>query len=186
MFDTIATCLLTTASDLIRLHKKRLLYRRAKIQKDQWEERLWKAARTKKELSEWIYKRARDFNIDDESEILELSKTIPYRVRTNLIEIAKTIPASRGGKRPALNTMESWRVRSEVSKLQQKGMSKENAYKEVAKRWSESGHKLSAHTVRRTYDERERERSRRVSKQASSKATEKTGTAFAEVDPDNY
>jgi hypothetical protein len=156
----------------------RALHRRAKTRKDRWEERLWKAARTEKELSEWIYKRARDFNIGDESEILELSKTIAYRIRRNLIEIAKTIPASRGGKRPILDSMEKWRVRSEVRKLQEKGIPKENAYARVAKSMTESGRRVSTHTVRRTCDERERERSR----QASRKPRNETGLALIDLD----
>lgn len=156
----------------------RALSHHAKIRQDRWEERLWRAASSKESLGEWIYKRARNFNMDDESEILQIAKTIPYRIRKNLIEIAKSIPASPGGKRPALDPMESWRVRSEVRKLREKGMSKEKAYEVVAKGTNRSGHKVSAHTVRRICDPKERERSRHASRQAG----KQTNAAFMELD----
>ena len=157
----------------------RVLQRRAKVRKDRWEESLWRSARSKKELSEWIYRRARDFEIDDESEILKIARTIPHRIRRSLIEIAKTIPASRGGKSLKLDPIECWRIRSAVTELHKKGMPKEKAFEAVAKRKTRSGHKVSAHTVRRICDPRERERSR----QSSREARKETGAAFIELDP---
>jgi hypothetical protein len=126
---------------------------------DKWEAGLWAAARSEAELGKWIYKRARNFSIENEGEILQLAKEIPGLVRRNLIALAKRIPASRGGKRPVLDSIRRWRVRSEVRKLNERGMPKDKAYREVAKRMS-----VGAHTVRRICDEREQERTRQASR----------------------
>lgn len=126
---------------------------------DKWEASLWLAARSKTELGKWVYKQARNFNIENEVEILQLAKEIPVRIRRNLIEIAKRIPASRGGKPPALDSIQRWRVRTEVRKLHESGVPKDKAYNRVAKRMS-----VSAHTVRRICDKRERERTKQASR----------------------
>ncbi len=120
---------------------------------------MWKCAHSDKELSKWIYRRARNFNINDESEILELADEIPTRIRKNLIEIAKSIPASHGGKPPALDLIRRWQAQRQVKELHDKGLPKDKAYEEVAKRMH-----VSAHTVRRTCDKRERERSRQANR----------------------
>jgi hypothetical protein len=96
-----------------------------------------------------------------------------------LIEIAETIPPSRGGKRLKLDPIECWRVRSAVKELHEKGMPREKAFEAVAKCVTRSGLKVSAHTVRRICDPRERERSR----QSSREARKETGAAFIELDP---
>lgn len=135
------------------------LCRNATARRDKWEAGLWKYAHSDKELSKWIYRRARNFNINDESEILDLADEIPARIRRNLIEIAKSIPAPHGGKPPALGFIERWKARKQVKELHDKGLSRDKAYEEVAKRMH-----VSAHTVRRTCDERERERSRQANR----------------------
>ena len=117
------------------------------------------SARSQKELSKWIYKQERDFNIENEGDILQLAKEIPARIRRNLIEIAKRIPPSRGGKCPALNSIQRWRVRTEVRKLHECGVPKDKAYSKVAKQMG-----VGAHTVRRICDERERDRTRQSSR----------------------
>jgi hypothetical protein len=134
------------------------LRRQAAARDDRWEEHLWKFARSDTDLSQWIYRQAKPFDTDAESEILKLAEGIPFRIRRNLMEIARRIPASPGGKRPALNLIQIWRVRSEVKKLHRDGRPKDQAYKEVAKRM-----RVSAHTIRRICDERERQRSREAS-----------------------
>lgn len=117
------------------------------------------SARSKTELGKWVYKQSRKFNFENEGEILQLAKEIPGRIRRNLIEIAKRIPASRGGKAPALDSFQGWRVRIEVRKLHLSGVPKDKAYSEVAKQMG-----ISSHTVRRIYDPRERERTRQASR----------------------
>lgn len=126
---------------------------------DKWEASLWRSARSKAELGKWIYKQARNFDIENEGEVLQLAREIPARIRRNLIEIAKRIPASRGGKPPALDPIRRWRVRTEVRELHENGVPKDKAYKKVAKQMS-----VSAHTVRRICDRRERERTRQASR----------------------
>jgi len=135
------------------------LGRQAKARGDKWEASLWTSARSKKELGKWVYKQKRKFDIEKEGEILQLAKEIPARIRRNLIEIAKRIPASRGGKRPALDSIQRWRVRAEVSKLHESGVPRDKAYAKVAK---QAG--VGAHTVRRICDARERERTRQASR----------------------
>ena len=137
----------------------RALRRHATARRDKWGAKLWKCAHSDKELSKWIYRRARNFNINDESEILELADEIPTRIRKNLIEIAKSIPASHGGKPPALDLIRRWQAQRQVKELHDKGLSKDKAYEEVAKQMH-----VSAHTVRRTCDKRERERSRQANR----------------------
>ena len=126
---------------------------------DKWEASLWASARSQTELGKWIYKQARNFNIENEGEILQLAKEIPARIRRNLIEIAKRIPASRGGKPPALDSIQRWRVRTDVRKLHESGVPKDKAYAKVAKQMG-----VSVHTVRRICDPRERERARQASR----------------------
>ena len=126
---------------------------------DKWEASLWAAAHSKAKLGKWVYKEARKFNIEGEGKIIKLAKEIPARIRRNLIEIAKRIPASRGGKPPALDSIQRWRVRAEVRKLHESGVPKDKAFSEVAKRVN-----VGAHTVRRICDKRERERARQASR----------------------
>ena len=134
----------------------RALCRHATARRDKWEATLWKCAYSDKELSKWIYRRARNFNINDESEVLKLADEIPTRIRRNLIEIAKSIPASHGGKPPALDLIRRWQAQRQVKELHDKGLSKDKAYEKVAKRMG-----VGAHTVRRVCDERERKHSRK-------------------------
>ena len=126
---------------------------------DNWEASLWASARSRTELGKWVYKQKRKFDIENEGEILQLAKEIPARIRRNLIEIAKRIPASRGGKPAALDSIQMWRVRTKVRKLHESGVPKDRAYNKVAKQMS-----VSPHTVRRICDERERERTRQATR----------------------
>jgi hypothetical protein len=151
-----------STAELVGISRNALLAtlsQQAKAKGDKWEASLWLSARSKRELGNWLLKQSRRFNIEDEADILQLSKEIPVRIRRNLFEIAKRIPASRGGKAPALHLIQRWRARTEVRKLHESGMPKEKAYNEVAKQM-----KVSAHTVRRICDEKERERSRQASR----------------------
>jgi hypothetical protein len=167
-FDSFAGALLTLSeaidrtAGLVGISRHALvdaISQQAEAKGDKWEASLWMSARSRTELGKWVYKQARNFNIENEAEVLQLAKEIPARIRRNLIEIAKRIPASRGGKPPALNSIKRWRVRAEVRKLYASGVPKDKAYNEVAKRMS-----VSAHTVRRICDERERERTRQASR----------------------
>jgi hypothetical protein len=167
-FDSFAGALWTLweaidrTADTVGIAKPALLDalgREALVRGDKWEANLWSSAHSKIELGKWIYKSARKFDIGNEAEVLQLAKEVPTRVRRSLIEIAKRIPPSHGGKAPALGLIETWRVRSEVRKLHESGVPKDKAYSQVAKRTG-----VSAHTVRRIYDPRERKRSRLASR----------------------
>jgi hypothetical protein len=139
------------------------LHRHAILCKNKWETRLWKSAHSENELGKWIWRERRRFDAADETDVLKLSDEIPTRIRKNLIDIAKSIPAPRGGKPPKLDLFQRWEAQSQVKELRDKGMSKEKAYEEVAKRMSVSTHmKVSTHTVRRACDKRERERARKT------------------------
>ena len=135
------------------------LYRHATNRKDKEGARLWKSAQSNDGLNKWIYRQARNFDTFNEGEMLKLAKEIPARIRRNLIEIAKLIPAPQGGKAPALDIFERWEVRKQVKALHEKGLSNDKAYQRVAKRMH-----VSAHTVRRACDKRERERIRLASR----------------------
>jgi hypothetical protein len=135
------------------------LHRHAVICKNKWEARLWKSAHSEKELGKWIWRERKKFDADDETDVLNLADKIPTLVRRNLIEIAKTIPAPHGGKPPKLDLFQRWHARAQFKKLRRKGLSKANAYKTVAKRMSvRMRTNVSAHTVRRACDKRERGR----------------------------
>jgi hypothetical protein len=131
------------------------LHHRAVVRRNKSDATFWKSAHSDTEIGKWIWRERRKFDGKDETEILELSREIPARIRRDLIEIAKSIPAARGGKRPALDLTGKWQVQKEVRELHAKGLSKDRAYETVAKRMG-----VSAHTVRRYCDKRERERSR--------------------------
>jgi|SRR6267154_1045297 len=124
---------------------------------------LWKSARSSDELGKWIYRQARTFNCINEEEILQLADEIPGRIRRNLMEVVKSIPAAHGGKRPALDFIKRWQARAQVKELHDNGLSRDNAYQKVAKRMH-----VSAHTVRRTCDKKERERSRQANRKLHS------------------
>ena len=132
----------------------RLLRRHATVNNKTWDAKLWESAASDKKLAEWIWRERKKFDARDESEVLRLAREIPGRIRRNLIEIAKSIPASRGGNPPALNLIERWQVRKQVRDLHGKGQARDKAYEIVAKRMA-----VSKHTVRRYCDERERSRS---------------------------
>jgi hypothetical protein len=138
------------------------LCRHATNQRDKEATRLWKSAQSDDELGKWIYKQAMKFNTANEGEILQLADEIPGRIRRNLIEIAKSIPASQGGKQPKLDFVQRWQARKQVKELNDKGIPKDKAYQQVAKRMG-----ASAHTVRRICDERERQRSRQASRKVA-------------------
>lgn len=131
------------------------LHHHAVVRKNKPDAKFWKSAHSEAELGRWIWRERRKFGAKDETEILELAREIPTRIRRDLIEIAKSIPAPRGGKRPALDLVEKWRVQREVRELHDSGLSKDKAYEVVAQRID-----IAAHTVRRYCDKRERERSR--------------------------
>jgi len=137
----------------------RALCRHATNRKDKKDAKLWKSAQSNDDLGNWIYKQARKFNSSNEGEILQLAEEIPGRIRRKLIEIAKSIPGSHGGKQPALDFGESWQAQTKVRALQNKRLPKDKAYRQVA---AEMG--VSAHTVRRICDKRERQRSRQASR----------------------
>lgn len=164
-FDAFAAALgrlsetLDKAAEMIGIPRIALtsaLHRHAIVSKKKSEARLWKSAHSQEELGQWIWRERKKFGANDEIEVLNLSREIPALIRRNLIEIAKSIPASRGGKPPALDFIERWQVRNQVKELHDKGLSKDKAYKKVAKRMG-----VGAHTVRRVCDKRERERSRK-------------------------
>jgi hypothetical protein len=147
-----------------------VLYRNATGRRDKWEAALWKNAHSKKMLGEWIWREAgQDFDGNNETEIMKLSREIPARMRRNLIQIAKSIPAPRGGNPRALDMLNSWRARRQVQALREKGLSRGKAYKRVADQM-----RVSAHTVRRECEPSERERS----KQPKDK-----DVAFASLEP---
>jgi hypothetical protein len=125
--------------------------------KKKWEVDFWANAHSDEQLNKWIWKQKKPtFDWADEEEFYELSKRIPTQIRESLIEIAKCLPGRRGGKVRAFNMMEAWSVRSHVSKELGKGLSRKDAYKKVATK-----EKVSEHTVRRTCEPQERQRSKR-------------------------
>jgi hypothetical protein len=139
------------------------LHRHAVMRKNKWEARLWKSAHSERELGEWIWRERKKFDADDETDVLKLSDEIPTRIRKNLIDIAKSIPAPRGGKPPKLDMFQRWQTQKQVKELRGKGMPIDKAYEEVAKRMSVRMHtSVSAHTVRRACDKRERGRRRKA------------------------
>jgi len=139
------------------------LHRHAVICKNKWEARLWKSAHSENELGKWIWRERRRFDAADETDVLKLSDEIPTRIRKNLIDIAKSIPAPQGGKPPKLDLFQRWQAQKQVKELRRKGLAIDKAYEEVAKQMSVSTHiRVSTHTVRRVCDKRERERSRKV------------------------
>jgi hypothetical protein len=139
------------------------LHRHAVICKNKWEARLWKSAHSEDELGKWIWRERRRFDAADETDVLKLSDEIPTRVRKSLIDIAKSIPAPRGGKPPKLDLFQRWQAQRQVKELRGQGLAIDKAYEEVAKQMSASTHtRVSTHTVRRACDKRERERSRKV------------------------
>jgi hypothetical protein len=135
----------------------RALYRYATARMDKWEAELWKNAHSQKELANWIRREAgRDFDGTKESEMLKLARGIPGRIRKNLIEIAKSLATPRGGNPRKLDFAQSWEVRRRVQALREKGLPKEKAYDKVARQLKG----ISAHTVRRECEPKERQRSR--------------------------
>jgi hypothetical protein len=148
----------------------RALYRDALARRDKWEAGLWKDAYSKKNLGKWIWRNAgKRFDVTNETEILELAREIPARIRRNLIHIAKTIPAPHGGNPRALDMLRGWEARRRVRALREKGLSKKEAYKKVGEQM-----KVSAHTVRRECEPLERERSRQP---------KDNGLAFGSLEP---
>ena len=163
-FDAFAVALLRLSraldktadtTGIPRVALTRALHRHAIVKKKKWEARLWKSAASEKELGDWIWRERRKFDGKDETEILNLSDEIPALIRRNLIEIAKSIPAPHGGNPPALNFIERWQAQNQVRELHDKGLAKDKAYEEVARRMG-----VSKHSVRRYCDKRERDRSR--------------------------
>jgi hypothetical protein len=121
-----------------------------------WEANFWANAHSDRQLSNWIWKQKQPrFELADEEEFVELSKRIPSMVREGMIDIAKCLPGRRGGKARAFNMKEAWEVRSSVTREQENGLSKKEAYRKVAAEM-----KRSEHTIRRTCEPQERKRSR--------------------------
>lgn len=134
------------------------LRRRAAVCKNKFEAELWENIGSENKLGDWIWrKRKQSFDEGDETEILKLSHEISAKVRRTLIEIAKSIPASRGGNPPKLNLVQKWEARRRLKKLSGVGWPKHEAYKQVARKMG-----VSAHTIRRCCDSRERNRSRKA------------------------
>ncbi len=139
------------------------LYRHAVICKNKWEAKLWKSADSDKELGKWIWREQKKFDENDETDVLNLAHEIPTRIRRNLIDIAKTIPAPRGGKPTKLDLFQRWDAQGQFKRLCREGISKEKAYQTVAKRMTvRMRTNVSAHTVRRACDKRERKRLRKA------------------------
>jgi hypothetical protein len=169
-FDSFASALVTLSEAFDEVAKKmgiprkaltQILFRRATERADEWEADLWKHAYSQKSLGDWIYREAKQgFNSTHEGEMIVLAKSIPIRIRRNLIEVAKSIAAPKGGNPPKLDLLEIWQVRSEVEALRKKGLTKHQAYKKISKRRTRGDYKIGAHTIRRACEPKERERSR--------------------------
>jgi hypothetical protein len=130
------------------------LLKSAAARRDMLEVGLWKNACSEKSLGKWLYEKSKHrFGRSDEVECLKLTKEIPYRVRTGLIEVARRLPRPPGGKRPALQFLDAWEARRLVRSLLDRGMTKERAYAKVALKFN-----VSVHTVRREWDPKERKR----------------------------
>jgi hypothetical protein len=142
------------------------LFRHSAAQGGSSEANLWKHADSQETLGKWIYRRNRGrFDSTHEGEILKLAESIPIRIRRNLIEIAKTLAAPKGGNPPKLDLLEMWQVRREFDALRKDGVAKDQAYRKISQRRSRDKFKISAHTIRRVCEPKERERSlRRVDK----------------------
>jgi hypothetical protein len=134
------------------------LFRNASTHKRFRDAQMWKHAHTESDLGRWVYKQAGEkFGGNDELIMIKLANEIPAQVRRGLIEIAKTLGRSNGGKPKALDFSDAWRVRRLVDKLRAapNRLSKEKVYAEVGERFG-----VGAHTVRRECEPKERERSR--------------------------
>jgi hypothetical protein len=130
------------------------LLKRATARQDMLEAGLWRNACNIKSLGAWLYnKKKRRFGPSDEIECLKLAKEIPYRVRVGLVEVTKQLPRPPGGKRRALQFLDAWEARRFVRSLLDKGVTKEKAYANAAKKFG-----VSAHTIRREYEPEERKR----------------------------
>jgi hypothetical protein len=151
-----------------------ILCRGATLRNDKWEASFWRHAYTKGGLGNWIQKEAgKNFDADDEEEMLRLAREIPARIRRNLVAVSLVIPAPKGGNPRKLDLFKVFWARREVRLLLEKRLSKANAYKKVADRMG-----VGVHTIRRECEPKERERSLRP------KPNNNEGVVFVGLDPD--
>ena len=123
---------------------------------------MWKNAGTDLVLGDWIYQdKGRRFDSANAGEIRRLADSLSARVKRSLAAISKKIPAS-GGRRRKIEFWEAMEVKRLVKRLTtgKKRISQEKAYSMAAQRY-----KVSVHTIRRTCDKKERERTRQPARE---------------------
>lgn len=149
---------------LLKLKQETLidvLYRHSASRKPKWQADMWKSANTRRAIYEWAFWHAYK-NGDGEAQLIDLKDRLPALVQKAFIQMVKMLPAPRGGQPTKFDWLEEWQVRARVRAEIEKGLSRRETYARVA-RWytSKKKKKVSTHTIRRIYEPRERERTRK-------------------------
>jgi hypothetical protein len=122
-----------------------------------WEAELWKHTRSKAELADWVEETREEAKYSEEA-FLELAGLLPMWARRSLIEIARSLPSPRGGKRRALNFGDRQEVKRRFRKLTGGGTSTRipnyRAYEQI-REWLKTSRKkeISVQTIRNICDE---------------------------------
>jgi hypothetical protein len=141
---------------------------RLNYEKDRkWEAELWKHTASKGAIEEWVEETRENAKYDEES-FLELARLLPAWARRSLLDIARSLPSPRGGKRRALNFRGRQEVKRRFIQLT-KGHGRKiphyKAYQEI-KAWLKAHRRkdVSLHTIRIICDRNEQLRRKKTSR----------------------
>lgn len=152
---------------LLKLKQETLtdvLYRHSVSRNLKWQADMWKSASPHKAIYEWAFWHAYK-NGDGEAQLIDLKERLPALVQKAFTQMAKTLPAPKGGKPTTFDWLEEWQVRARVRAEIERGRSKREAYARVSHWYTSKKRKcVSAHTIRRICEPEERKRTRSQSR----------------------